>query len=65
MEEARLHLGNDWIKTETPELMLAEAIYNHFDVVNFFMNLMQSKRLIVSGGAGLAESVLVFNKKKK
>ncbi len=49
IDEARKHLGNGWILTETEELALAEEIYNLFDNVNLFLGMYQSKRLLVSG----------------
>jgi hypothetical protein len=60
IDEARMHLGSDWIRTETPELAVAEEIYTHFEMVNLFLGFGRSRRLIVTGGATLAESVLIF-----
>jgi membrane-bound ClpP family serine protease len=65
LEEARQHLGIDWIKTDTPELKAAEAIYSLFKTVNFFLGLAQSKRLIISGGANLPSSVLLLDTKAR
>jgi len=65
IEEARQHLGEDWIKTDTPELKAAEAIYSLFDKVNFFLRLAKSKRLVISGGAALASSILVLDIKTR
>jgi hypothetical protein len=65
LEEARQHLGEDWIKTDTPELKAAEAIYSLFDMVNFFLRLAQSKRLVISGGAALASSMLILDAKTR
>ncbi len=64
IDEARMHLGSDWIKTGTPELAAAEQIYNHFDMVNFFLRWACSKRLIITGGASASESILIFKIKK-
>jgi len=64
-EEARGHLGSEWVKTNTPELKFAEEVYGHFENVNFFLRLMKSKRLLVSGGLGLSNSMLVFSLKKR
>jgi ClpP class serine protease len=65
LDEAKKHLGEDWIKTDTPELKAAEAIYNLLDVVNFFLNFSQSKRALISGGAGLASSVMILDNKSE
>jgi len=65
VEEAKMHLGGDWVKTGTPELAAAEEIYSHFENVNFMLDFMKSKRLILAGSATLPDSVIVFNKKTK
>ena len=62
IDEARMHLGTDWIKTATPELVAAEEIYSLFESVNFFLSFNQSKRLIMTGGATLADSILILKK---
>ena len=49
LDEAQRHLGDGWIRTGTPELEFAEKIYRHFDWVNLFLGLQQSKRLLVMG----------------
>jgi hypothetical protein len=65
IEEAKMHLGPDWVKTETPELAAAEAIYSHFERVNFFLGFGQSKRLIVTGGVARPDSVLIFRRSRE
>ncbi len=62
--EAKQHRGEDWIKTETPELKAAEEIYSHLETVNFFLEWTKSKYMFISGGATLSSSVLIFDKKK-
>ena len=64
IEEAKMHLGADWVKTDTPELAAAEAIYSHFEDVNFFFGFGQSKRLIVTGGIARPDSILIFRKNR-
>lgn len=49
IEEARQHLGNDWILTETKELALAEKVYDLFDMVNLFLNVYANKRMMIIG----------------
>jgi len=63
IEEAKIHLGDEWIKTGTPELAAAEIIYSHFELVNFYLGLAKSKRLVVTGGITLPGSILLFNKR--
>ena len=65
LAEAREHLGEDWIKTDTPKLKAAEEVYSHFEMVNFFLGFMKSKRLFISGAASLSTSVLIVDTKKK
>jgi hypothetical protein len=62
LDEAQKHLGSDWIKTGTVELEAAEAIYRLFELVNLFYKMTQTKRMLVTGGAALADSVLFLDK---
>lgn len=62
LDEAQKHLGSDWIKTDTEELKAAEAIYTLLEMVNYFYGLSHSKKILLSGGAALADSVLVLDK---
>jgi hypothetical protein len=62
LDEAQKHLGSDWIKTGTNELKAAEAIYRLLDLVNLFYGMAQSKRILVTGGAALPDSILIMDK---
>lgn len=62
LEEARQHLGADWICTDTPELVVAEELYNLFDVVNLFLGIHQSKRILVIGE--IDSGILIFDKQR-
>jgi membrane-bound ClpP family serine protease len=62
--EAQLHLGSEWIKTETPELQAGEEIYSLVEMVNFFLRMAQSKRFFISGGASLAYSIMMLDAKR-
>ncbi|HXP86766.1 MAG TPA: hypothetical protein VN841_18690 [Bryobacteraceae bacterium] len=62
IDEARMHLGSDWIKTGTAEVAVAEEIYTRFELVNFFLGFSRSKRLIVLGGAGRPDSIMMLKK---
>ncbi len=59
-EEAKMHLGSDWVKTGTPELAFAETIYSHFEYVNFLLGYMCSKRLMVAGSVTFPGSLLIL-----
>lgn len=63
LDEAQKHLGSDWIKTGTTELEAAEAIYNLLETINFFYRLSHSKKILVTGGATLSDSVLILDRK--
>jgi hypothetical protein len=63
LAEARAHLGDEWIKTGTPELQAAEEIYGLFEMVNFFLGFTLSKRAFISGGVGLSSGVVIVDKK--
>lgn len=47
--EAQAHLGHEWIKTDTPELALAEALHDRFYMVNLFLSVYRKMRLICVG----------------
>ena len=65
LAEAKEHLGEDWIKTETAELgVAAEEIYSHLETVNWWLGRMKGKRLIVTGGAALSSSVVILDNKQ-
>lgn len=61
-EEAKQHLGDSWILTNTDELIVAEKIYNLFDFVNLLLGLFRSKRMLIVGS--IEDDILIFNKSK-
>jgi ClpP class serine protease len=61
IDEARKHLGEDWIKTGTPELKAAEHIYTLLELVNFVLKRSQSKRVLISGCPSQPSSVVVVD----
>jgi hypothetical protein len=63
LDEAQKHLGSDWVKTGTRELIAAEALYNHFETVNLWYGITHSKRIFVSGSAVSPNSVLIVDTK--
>lgn len=60
LDEARKHLGNDWIKTDTEELSVAEDVYALFEHVNLSLNIIKSKHLFVAGDATNLASIHIF-----
>jgi hypothetical protein len=63
IDEARMHLGSDWIKIDTPEVAVAEEIYTHFEMVNVLLDFGRSKRLIVLGGLSRPDSIMLLKKR--
>lgn len=62
LEEARLHLGANWIKSDTPEIAFAEEVYKLFDHVNLIFDVLgKSKRLLILGKTD--DDFLIFDKK--
>ena len=58
--ESREILGDKFIRSETPELALAEAVYTHFDMVNLLLGLRRKKTLLLVGGH---EDILILNRR--
>ena len=63
VDESRKLLGEDLVKSDTPELELAEQLYKLFDGSNFWLNF-RSKRLLITGDPTAVENMLVLEKKK-
>jgi len=61
-DEARDHLGDSWIISESEEIALSEEIYSLFEEVNLMLDLVKDKRLLIIGT--FDNDVLVFNKRK-
>ena len=64
LAEAQEHLGSEWVKTDTHELQAAEEIYSLIEMVNLFLRIAQSKRVFVTGGAGLQGSIMMSDLKR-
>ena len=62
LHEARKHLGDHWIKTDTEEVSVAEEIYSRLEEANLFLEIVKQKRILVLGG--FDEDVLLFSKKR-
>jgi hypothetical protein len=63
LEEAQAHLGSEWIKGESAELALAEAVYQHFEDVDLWLSMVAKKRLILVGD--LASDPIVLKRQKR
>jgi hypothetical protein len=61
--EATSHLGAEWIKSESPEIRLAETVYRHFEDVDLWLRLFAEKRAILVGD--LKSEPIVLQKKRR
>lgn len=61
LDEARKHLGDDWVFTATPELAVAEQIYDLIDHVNLWLSIHnRGKRIVIIGN--LEDDVLMLDR---
>lgn len=51
LEEARLHLGDAWLHTDTEALKLAEAIYDILEDANLLLRLFKKSRYAMIAGS--------------
>jgi ClpP class serine protease len=58
LAEAREHLGNVWVKDNTPEITACEEVYSLFSDINQWLPII-NKRLLIIGQLGAANDVLV------
>jgi len=65
IEEARMHLGADWIKDGTAEVGAAERIYSLLETVNLFLDVGQSKRIFVMGSVTHVSAVRVVKSRSR
>ncbi|MBI3127810.1 MAG: ATP-dependent Clp protease proteolytic subunit [Candidatus Tectomicrobia bacterium] len=63
IEEAKRHLGDDWIVGDSALIELAEEVYSLFDLVNLFLEVRANKYLIVGGSFN--SDVYVFDKPQR
>ena len=62
LEEARSHLGSSWIISESNEIGFAEKVYQLFNMVNLWLEILKGKRLLVVGS--LLDGMMILDKKK-
>lgn len=48
-EEARSHLGDNWVRTDTAELDFAEDVYHFFEEVGLYVSVLAKSRLEIVG----------------
>jgi hypothetical protein len=65
IEEARMHLGSEWIKSDTAEIRAAERIYSLFESVNLHLEIGQSKRIFVMGSVANTSSVRIVKSRSR
>jgi len=63
LDEARAHLGNEWVRTGTKELEFGEELYTVFEMTNFLIGAQRKKRLLVLGD--LTTSSLMLRKNRR
>lgn len=61
LEEARQHLGSDWILSDTTEVAMAEEIYNLFDEVSLLLSIFHTKKHLKVVGP-IDTGVFIFDK---
>jgi Serine dehydrogenase proteinase len=61
LDEAKKHLGENWIKTGTPELQAGEHIYTLLELVNLYLKASQSKRVLISGCPNQLSSIVILD----
>jgi hypothetical protein len=64
LDEVQKHLGSGWIRSDTAELAFAEEVYRHFDLINLFLHVFQTKRLLVSGCV-TELNVIIFDRERE
>jgi len=61
LDEARQHLGEDWIISDSPEITMTETVYSLFEEVNLMLDIIRKKRLVI---IGTIDDVLIFDKSR-
>jgi len=59
LAEAKGILGNEWIKTDTPELTLAESIYQLHHSVCLNVSILKNQILIISGDCTTTSALII------
>lgn len=63
IEEAKQHLGADWISTDTKELKMAEELYSLFENYNFLLEIFKKQKLLIIGDPTQGDHLLIHNKR--
>jgi len=62
LDEAREHLGSEWVISDSKEVQFSEEIYSLLEEVNLMLEIIRNKRLLVIGT--FEDDVMVFDRKK-
>jgi membrane-bound ClpP family serine protease len=62
LDEARTHLGADWVLTDTAELAFAEDLYSYFEDANLWLGIVKKGQYLIL--AGNLDKAQVFTKKR-
>ena len=60
IEEARAHLGDSWVISDSAEINFAEKVHQMLDSINLMLGILRKKRLLVVGS--LASGAMVWDK---
>ena len=58
-DEARNLLGSTWVRTSTPEVELAEELYDLFYSFNRYLRPYQSQQILVTGGLSTRDVLVI------
>lgn len=59
IEEARQHLGDSWVLTDTPEIEFASSVYGLYEQVDIALRFLKGKYLYLVGSA--VDGFLIFD----
>lgn len=61
-EEAKEHLGDLWVVSDTPEIKFAEGVYQALDHANLLLDIFHNKHLSVVGNMSSERDYWIFRK---
>lgn len=63
VDEAKQHLGTEWIKEDSEELKLAEEIYSLFEAYNFLLDFIKDHKLLIIGDPSKKDELVIWKTK--
>jgi len=63
VEEAQQVLGQAWVKAQSPELEVAEAVYRKLDLPQLILDVRRRKNLSMTGTVSDAGSIWLVDKR--